>query len=322
VTPFGLKHVAALPDAVAIGAAGATFIAGGTDLLQLLGEGVAEASELADITGLDLRGVAHEPDGVRIGALTRLAEVAPALRDRLTVVAEALAETASPQIRNMATVGGNLLQRTRCLYFRDPAVPCNKRLPGSGCPALDGQNRMNAIFGGSEHCIAVQPSDLATALVALDAELTLADPDGERRLRLEDFYRLPGDTPERDTELRPGELITAVHVPDAGLRSRYFKLRDRASFEWALVSLALAVGLDGEGRVADIRLCAGGVGIKPWRLRAAEEALRGRTLDADAAADTAARATDGAGAHGRDAFKIPMLRALVARALDEMRVPA
>lgn len=316
MTPFAFTRTRDLSEAISRGEAGATFIAGGTDLLQLLGENVAEAHEILDINALPLRGIAHGDDGFRIGALTLLADIAPALRDRLPVVAEALAETASPQVRNMATAGGNLLQRTRCLYFRDPAMPCNKRHPGSGCPAREGQNRMNAVLGGSEHCIAVQPSDFATALVALDADVLLVGPGGERRVRVEDFYRLPGDTPELDTVLAPGEIITAIHVPDTGLRSRYFKLRDRASFEWALASVALAYSADAEGRLTDVRLAAGGVATRPWRLRAAESVLTDRALDAETIAEAAALATEGAEASGRNAYKIPMLRALVARALE------
>jgi xanthine dehydrogenase YagS FAD-binding subunit len=228
--------------------ANAAFIAGGTDLLQLLQEAVIAPRSLIGINALPLSGVQIDEGTARIGALTRLSDVAndAGIRRHFPLLAQALQETASPQVRNMATVGGNLLQRTRCLYFRDATVPCNKRQPGSGCPAQDGLNRVNAIFGGSEHCIAAYPGDMATALIALDADILVQSQQGERRIGLADLYRLPGDTPQLETTLAPGELITAVLLPpnDASEHSQYLKLRDRASFEWALISVAVALDMD------------------------------------------------------------------------------
>jgi xanthine dehydrogenase YagS FAD-binding subunit len=221
------------------------FIAGGTDILQLLQEAVIAPSSLIDINALPLAGVRIEGGRARIGALSHLSDVAgdSEIRQHFPLLTQALLETASPQVRNMATIGGNLLQRTRCLYFRDATVACNKRHPGSGCPAQTGLNRINAIFGGSEHCIATFPGDMAVALLALDAELVVQNSQGERRISLADLYCLPGDTPQMETTLGRGELITAVLLPpnNAAGHSHYLKLRDRASFEWALVSVAVAI---------------------------------------------------------------------------------
>src|SRR5918994_5927810 len=249
---------------------GAAFIAGGTDLMQLMKEGAAAPLHLVDINALPCTEISVGPEGLRLGALARMSDVAddPAVRKRFPVIAEALLASASAQVRNMASIGGNLLQRTRCTYFRDPAMPCNKRAPGTGCSALHGDNRLHAIFGGSDQCVATNPSDLAVALVALDAVVLVQGPAGERRIAIRDFHRLPGDAPERDTVLEPGELIVAVEVPAsaAARSSHYLKLRDRASFEFALVSVA--AGLDvGEGAIQEARLAAGGGGTQPWRPR-------------------------------------------------------
>jgi xanthine dehydrogenase YagS FAD-binding subunit len=231
--------------------------------------------------------------------------------------------TASPQVRNMATVGGNLLQRTRCLYYRDVTTPCNKREPGSGCPAQHGNNRINAILGGSEHCIAVQPSDLAVALLAVDAEVVVVRRDGERTVPLDRFYRLPGNTPHIETDLQPGDLITGVWIPiaSAGRRSHYLKVRDRASFEWALASCAVSIGLDGD-TVLEARVSAGGVATKPWRLHQVEDALVGRKLDAVTIAAASRLSAEGAHTHPHNAYKVPLLEATVARALEELRSAA
>lgn len=316
---------AAIPDAAAASAramAGAEFIAGGTDMLQLLQERVRAPAEIADLNGIGLSGVTEEADGaLRLGALARLQEVADhgAVRARVAAVAEALDATASPMVRHMATVGGNLLQRTRCLYFRDVTTPCNKRVPGSGCPAQDGENRINAILGGSAQCIAVQPSDLPVALIAAEAEVLVRAADGsERAVPMEEFHLLPGDTPQVETVLRPGELITAIRIPAraASRRSHYVKVRDRASFAWALASCAVSLRLE-EGRVAEIRVAAGGVATKPWRLPAVEAALHGAALSAEAIARAADRATDGAAPRGGNAYKVALLRNTVERALLE-----
>jgi xanthine dehydrogenase YagS FAD-binding subunit len=294
------------------------FIAGGTDVLQLLQDSVIAPRRLIDINALPLRGIEVDADGARIGALTRLAEVAEhdMIRSRWPLLAEALLETASPQVRNMASVGGNLLQRTRCLYFRDATVPCNKRSPGSGCPAIDGLNRMNAILGTSEHCIAAYPGDMAIALLALDAELELLGPNGARRIMLGDLHRLPDETPDVETALAPGELIAAVMLPanSATTHSHYLKLRDRASFEWALVSVAVVLAIDA-GTVRQARVAAGGVGTRPWRLQHVEQLLLGRSLDAQSASKAGNAAADGATPRPGNAFKVPMLRRAVERAL-------
>jgi xanthine dehydrogenase YagS FAD-binding subunit len=317
----------ATPDLATAGARalqGAEFIAGGTDMLQLLQESVRRPMEIADINALPIAGISRDPDGaVRIGALTRLQEAAdsPLIREHFAVVAEALDATASPMVRHMATVGGNLLQRTRCLYFRDVATPCNKREPGAGCSALDGENRINAILGGSEHCIAVQPSDLPVALVAMDAEVLVRHADGaDHWVPIEDFHRLPGDTPEIETVLRPGDLIIALRLPAhaATRRSHYVKVRDRTSFAWALASCAAALRQDADGTVVELRLAAGGVATKPWRLSQAEQVLLGRKLDRNVIHLAAEAATTGARPRSRNAYKVPLLRQTVERALLEL----
>jgi xanthine dehydrogenase YagS FAD-binding subunit len=296
----------------------AMFIAGGTDMLQLLQESVVSPSELIDINKLPLTGINTDADGARIGALTRLADVADdeRIRQRFPLMVQALNETASPQVRNMATVGGNLLQRTRCLYFRDATSPCNKRVPGTGCPAMVGQNRINAIFGGSDHCIAAYPGDLAVALLALDAELVVQGPRTSRRMMLAELHRLPGDTPHVETTLQRGEIITAVLVPDTAVarNSHYLKLRDRASFEWALVSAAVALAMD-DRVVRHARVAAGGVGTRPWRLPQVERLLVGQVLDARLAHQAGDAAAEGATPRPGNAFKVPLLQRAVERAV-------
>ena len=302
----------------AVGVDGAAFVAGGTDLMQLMKEGAAAPSHLIDINPLPCTEITLGAQGLRLGALARMSDVAddPDVRERFPVIVQALLASASAQVRNMASIGGNLLQRTRCTYFRDPAMPCNKRAPGTGCSALDGDNRLHAIFGGSVHCVATHPSDLAVALVALDAVALVQGPGGERRISIGDFHRLPGDTPERDTVLEPGELIIAVEAPaSAAARcSHYLKLRDRASFEFALVSVA--AGLDvGDDTIQEARLAAGGVGTKPWRLRSAEEALLGRPATPETYLAAAERAIEGARRLAMNTFKIELLRRAVRCAL-------
>lgn len=302
---------------------GATIIAGGTELIQLLQEGIAAPEAVVDINDLPFRDIASADDGgVRIGALARMNDIAddPTIRDRFAAVSEAARETASVQVRNMATAGGNILQRTRCLYFRDMATPCNKREPGVGCGAIGGENRINAIFGGSDSCIAVHPSDLAVALVACDGAVELCGPTGIRQVAADDFFVLPGETPHIETVMEPGELIRALVLPGtaAGRASGYLKVRDRSTFEWALVSCAASVRLSEDGNVAEARVVAGGVAPKPWRLHAVEERLAGRQLDEANIREAAALATRGAAIRERNGYKVPMLERAVARELAEL----
>ena len=301
----------------------ASFIAGGTDLLQLWKNNVTPASVVVDLEGISqLRGIAANPQGLRIGALCTMAEVAdhPGVRSQAPAVSQALLAAASPQIRNMGTAGGNLLQRTRCFYFRDVGFACNKRSPGSGCPAIPGENRELAIFGGSEHCIATHPSDFPVALMAARGTVEIAGTDGQtRRVELTDFYRVPGSTPHLDTNLRPGDIITAILVPasPANMRATYVKVRDRQSYAYALASVAC--GLDvRDGTIRDARVAAGGVGTRPWRLDAVEDALRGKPADKATFAAAAKHATDGARAQSQNAFKITLLQNTVRRALHEV----
>jgi xanthine dehydrogenase YagS FAD-binding subunit len=321
--PFAYVKAPDYAAAASRALAGAEFIAGGTDMLQLLQEDVRHPSELADINTLPLAAIAEEGDGaIQIGALTTLQDAAdhPVIRERFTAVSEALAASASPMVRHMATVGGNLMQRTRCLYFRDVTTPCNKRRPGSGCPAQDGENRVNAILGGSEHCIAVQPSDLPVALIAVDAEVLIRRADGaEAWVPIEDFHLLPGNTPDAETVLRPGDLVQSIRIPAhaAARRSHYAKVRDRAAFAWALASCAVSLRMDG-GRVAEIRVAVGGVATKPWRLPKVETALLGEALDEVAIGNAAEIAIEGADPRPGNAFKVPLLRNTVERALREI----
>ncbi|MFD2351068.1 FAD binding domain-containing protein [Nonomuraea ferruginea] len=257
---------------------GSTFVAGGTDLLNLMRDGAEAHDHLVDVNRLDLGKITVGSGSLRIGGAARMRQVAehPGVRREFPMLSEALLASASPQIRTMASIGGNLLQRTRCGYFRDAASPCARRVRGSGCPAISGQNRGHAILGGSEHCIATHPSDLAVALTALDATVRLLGPGGERAVPIAGFYLLPGSTPDRETVMRPGELITRVDVPRTALagQSRYLKLRDRATFEFAVVSVAAALRTRGDV-VRDVRLAFGGVGTRPWRDTRVEAALRG-----------------------------------------------
>ncbi len=303
---------------------GAEIVAGGTDLLQRLEEEVLPPGLLVDITGLDgLRSIEVGESEVRLGALVRLSEVIDhdALREAFPVMVEALEVTASPQVRNLATVGGNPLQKTRCLYFRDRTAPCNRREPGTGCGALHGRNRINAILGGSEHCIATHPSDLAVAMLALDATVHLSSPQGERSLAFADLHRLPGDTPEHEYNLRRGEIIQGYSIPRTTLarQSHYLKVRDRGEFEWAIASAAVALELDAAGTIVRARVAVGGVATKPWRLPQVEFALRGRPAEPAVFENAASLATEGAVAHGDNAYKLRLLPRTIARALNELR---
>ena len=298
----------------------ASFIAGGTDLMQLWKNNVEPASIVVDLDGLDLRRISADQHGLRIGALATMAEVAghDEVKRRLPAASEALLAAASPQIRNMGTAGGNLLQRTRCGYFRDVGFACNKRAPGSGCPAIAGENRELAILGGSAHCIATHPSDFPVPLVAARASVEIHGADGATRsVDLAEFYRLPGDTPHLDTVLRPGDVITAILVSDApaNMRGTYVKVRDRQSYAYALASVAAGIDLQG-GVVRDVRLAAGGVGTRPWRLDASEAVLRGQTLSPALIEQAAEQAAAGAQPQSKNAFKVTLLRNTVRRALQ------
>jgi xanthine dehydrogenase YagS FAD-binding subunit len=298
----------------------AAFIAGGTDLLQLFKQGPAAPAQLIDISRLPLDRIEPRPDTLRIGALARLADVArhPEVRRTWPALAEAIEASASPQVRNLATVGGNLLQRTRCGYFRSPDLPCNKRQPGSGCAARDGENRLHAIFGASPHCAATHASDLGVALLALGASVHLRRHEAARVLPIAELFRLPGDTPERDSALEAGELIVAVEVPAAARRSGYLKVRGRASFEFAVVSVAVALEVE-DDVIRSARLAAGGVGTVPWRLLASERALTGNRAEPLAFAAAGAHAADGAEPLSQNGFKIELLRRTVKRALELAR---
>jgi CO/xanthine dehydrogenase FAD-binding subunit len=310
-------------DAIAVVSAdpAASYLAGGTTQLDLmLKDGVVSSDRLVDITRLPLRGVTRGDGMIRVGALTTMEELAadPTVVERLPLVRQALLAGASTQLRNMATIGGNLLQRTRCRYFRDPTVgACNKRRPGSGCAAVSGAARMHAILGASEHCIALHASDLCVALVCLDAVVHTQGPTGERSIPLTEFYRIPGDTPDVENVLEHGELITAVEVPllPAEARSGYLKIRDRASYEFALTSAAVALVLV-DGVVKEARVGLGGVGTIPWRTREAEEVLRGAPAQLETFRTAAEAALQGAWTVPGTAFKVELGRRTLVRALE------
>jgi xanthine dehydrogenase YagS FAD-binding subunit len=287
----------------------AMFIAGGTNLLDLMKRGVMNPEKLVDINKLPLRKIEKENGMLRIGALALNSTVAEdkLVKEKHPLLAQALNAGASAQLRNMATVGGNLLQRTRCPYFYDLATPCNKREPGSGCSALEGYNRMHAIFGHSDNCIAVNPSDMNIALVALDATVLVSGPKGDRKIPFAEFHRLPGDTPHIDTNLQKGELITAVDIPENPYQKHvhYLKVRDRNSYAFALVSVAAALDLDG-GTIRSARLAMGGVAHKPWRLTEAEQFLAGKPATEATFRQAAELAMRGAKAFEHNQFKLKL----------------
>lgn len=317
--PFTYTRPGSVTEAIEAGRRGGRYVAGGTTLVDLMREGVEHPGELIDISGLGMRGVRPiHGGGLRIGALARMAEVAasPFVTTAYPVVSQALESSASAQLRNMATIGGNLMQRPRCAYFRDVSAPCNRRDPGSGCAAIDGENRTHAILGTSDRCVATHPSDLAVALVALDTVVHLVGPDGRRMIPVADFLLRPGDTPDREHDIRPGEIITAVVIPAPRrpLRSGYLKVRDRQSFEFALTSAAVALHVR-RGVITDARVAAGGVGTVPWRLTAVEERLRGRRPSHPLWAHAAEAATTDARPLPHNGFKIDLLRRTVERQL-------
>lgn len=324
MNPFAYERASDAARAVAIVAAdpGAMFLGGGTNLVDHMRLGVAAPERLIDITRLPFDRVEETPDGgVRIGANVRNSDLAahPLIRARYPVLSQALLSGASGQLRNMATTAGNLLQRTRCVYFQNVDTPCNKRRPGSGCSAIGGYTRYHAILGASEHCIAVHPSDMAVAMVALDAAVVVLGPSGERRIPLVDFHRLPGDEPDRDTVLRHGELITAVALPALPLavHSLYRKVRDRRSFAFALVSVAAALQIR-DGTVEDVRIAFGGVAHKPWRAGRTEETLRGQPATPEQYGRAADAELAAAQPQPGNAFKVKMLRNTLVATLQEL----
>lgn len=318
--PFTYERPTTVEEALALVEGGGTFLAGGTNLVDHLRLGIAEADRLVDITRLPLDRVSEREDGgLVVGAGVRNSDLAahPLVRTRYPFVTQALVAGASGQLRNMATTGGNLLQRTRCVYFQDLTTPCNKREPGSGCSAVDGFGRYNAILGTSDACVATHPSDLCVPLAALDAEVVVLGPTGERRIPFSDFHRLPGDRPDLDTTLEPGELVLAVEVPplDFAVRSRYRKVRERASYAFALVSVAAALDVH-DGTVRDVRLALGGVSHRPHRARAAEEALLGGPATAAAFRVAIEAELEGVRTGEHNAFKVPLVRNTVVDVLS------
>jgi xanthine dehydrogenase YagS FAD-binding subunit len=323
VRPFRYERPGDATGAVALARApGAAFLGGGTNLVDLMRLGVARPGLLVDVRHIGTDRIDETADGgLRIGAAVSNSGLAAdrRVRERYPVLSSALLQGASGQLRNLATVGGNLLQRTRCVYFQDVTKPCNKREPGSGCPAREGEHRNLAILGWSEHCIATHPSDMAVALVALDAVVDTS----ERRLPLRELHRLPGESPDRDTTLERGELIVAVEVPPLPSRARslYLKVRERASFSFAVASVAAALDVE-DGLVVDVRIALGGVAHAPWRAMRAEEALRGAPATAESFARAAERELDRARPLRDNGYKLPLVRNVLVRALADLAEPA
>jgi xanthine dehydrogenase YagS FAD-binding subunit len=310
---------AAVKSSTAQQGAQVRFVAGGTTLIDLMKLNVERPREIVDINGLPLDRIEASPTGgLIIGALARNSDVAhhPSVQRDYPVLSQALLSGASPQLRNMATTAGNLLQRTRCVYFRDIVHPCNKREPGTGCSAIDGHNRMLAILGTSKDCIASNPSDQNVALTALEATIQIEGPKGKRSVPILDFYLVPGSTPDRENVLEPGEIITSVTLPPpvAGANSTYLKLRDRAAYEFALVSAAIVMKVSG-GKIQHIRVALGGVGTKPWRSLEAERALEGRATDRASFVRAAEAALKDARPASENAFKVELSRRCIVRAL-------
>lgn len=318
---FTYTRAASVEDAVnrAVVNQDSLFIAGGTNLVDRLKVFLDEPSELIDISRLQMQQISPMADGgIHLGALVTNTAVADhdQIRRNYPLLARAILSGASQQIRNMATVGGNLLQRTRCPYYYDTVFPCNKRQPGTGCPAITGINRGHAILGASEQCVAVHPSDMCVALAALDAVVEVASPQGQRQIPLVDFYRLPENTPQKDTNLEPGELITGIILPPLSFAKSgvYLKLRDRTSYAFALVSVAAAVDLAGE-QIKDARLAMGGVAHKPWRATAAEEFLIGKPADIATFTQAAEIALQGAQPLAHNGYKIELVKRAIRRSL-------
>lgn len=322
MNPFSYGRADDAAMAIRLGTVpGAAYLGGGTNLVDLMRETIERPATLVDVTGLAAVIEEHADGGLLIGAAARNSEVAEhmAVRTRYPMLARAILAGASGQIRNLATVGGNLMQRTRCPYFYDAAARCNKREPGRGCDAIEGFNRMHAILGASPNCIAVHPSDMCVALAALDAVVHLGSTSGPRTVNLTDLHRLPGDRPDLETVLEPGELITAVELPALPIatRSTYRKVRDRASYAFAVISVAAALEIE-DGRVMDVRLALGGVAQKPWRAWDAEAALRGRSASDTAFAAAADAALAGARPLKDNGFKIELAKRTLVGVLGEL----
>ncbi|MER5883036.1 xanthine dehydrogenase family protein subunit M [Streptomyces sp. NPDC001941] len=323
---FDYLRPTALDEALAAAGPGVAYLAGGTNLVDLMRAGVETPHTVVDLTALPLDGIEETgTGGLRVGALVRNSRLAadPRVRDRFPLLAQAVLAGASPQLRNMATVGGNLLQRTRCPYFQDTAARCNRRLPGAGCDAAEGLERAHAVLGASPHCVAVHPSDLCVALAALDAEVEIHGRAGPRTVPAASFHLLPGTTPHRENALEPGELVTAVVLPgEPAMPSAYRKVRDRASFAFALVSVAAALDVR-SGRVARVRLALGGVAARPWRAHAAERALTGApATEAAFRRAVAVELERGAGGHvSRNTFKRDMALRLAVAVLRDLAAP-
>ncbi|KRP77280.1 MULTISPECIES: xanthine dehydrogenase family protein subunit M [Pseudomonas] len=324
MNPFHYSRPTEVQQAVQMSSAASRFIAGGTNLLDLMKENISHPEHLIDITGLPLHDIQETAEGgLRIGALVSNADLAwhPLIEQRYPLLSQAILAGASPQLRNMASTGGNLLQRTRCYYFYDAAVPCNKRQPGSGCPARNGLNRIHAILGASEQCVATHPSDMCVALAALQAQVHVEGRGGPRVIEFADFHRLPGDAPQRDNQLADDELITAIELPADHLarHSHYLKIRDRASYAFALVSVAAALELDGD-EIIDARLALGGVAHKPWRDRAVEALLIGRTVSRETFSAAADALLQDAEPLEHNGFKVKLARRAIIRALSDAAV--
>ncbi|KAB2358095.1 FAD binding domain-containing protein [Actinomadura montaniterrae] len=318
--PFVYERATSADEALRLHEDGAFYLGGGTNLVDLMRLGVEEPARLVDVSRLPNGEIELRPDGsLLIGAAVSNSDLAAdrTVRESHPMLAQAVLAGASGQIRNLATVGGNLLQRTRCSYFQDADKPCNKRNPGSGCPAREGEHHNLAILGHSEACVATHPSDMAVALAALDATVHVQGRDGERTTPLRELHRLPGNEPQRDTVLDPGDLITAVEVPPLDIPSRYRKVRERASFAFALVSIAAALDVEG-GTVRDVRIALGGVAHKPWRALRAEEALRGAPAIGEEFQRAAEAELDLAEPLRDNAYKVPLARNLIVRTLTEL----
>ncbi|MFL6609953.1 MAG: FAD binding domain-containing protein [Pseudomonas sp.] len=321
MNPFRYSKPDTLQAAVELSSVNSRFIAGGTNLLDLMKENLTRPEHLIDITGLPLADLSETPSGgVMIGALVSNADLAwhPWIERRYPLLSQAILAGASPQLRNMASTGGNLLQRTRCYYFYDASVPCNKRSPGSGCPARSGLNRIHAILGASDQCVATHPSDMCVALAALDAVVHVLGRGGPRTIEFADFHRLPGDAPDRDNQLADDELITYIELPPDGFaeHSHYLKIRDRASYAFALVSVAAALELDGPV-IRQARLVLGGVAHKPWRDRAVESWLVGQAVSRETFTAAADALLQDAEPLAHNGFKVKLARRAIVRALSE-----